>query len=586
MAVCRLCKTDIPEGEEYCKKCFESNRARMGESYLDSLLKSVTDTHKNRTFQSKKVLQDVDSDFANTSNNNDLSEKQDEVLLNRYNTQNITKQDEKILRDEFDKENELNNSTDDDILSLLEDDPEEEKKKDNSEAPLKEAGYDNDDIPEMEDTDEDLLALLDMISAQDEANVNKKNNIPSENMEDPPVRSEPEEEQPVTDDILSIEDLPSEISDGYEEETIKEEKPAGASDMGGIFSDVLSAVDTLDDKEEAGRELKDPAVSGNSSSLNTEEKTQDKKRGFWKKLFGKKEDNQADKANSDVDFQPAYKAADQIKAENNKAENKKTEKKKAEKKQAEEIKAEKAKKKAEAKKNARKPKQSKAADSNGEENKSVTDKKAKAKTKTKKEAKKKQAKKTSPKKVKKVSAVKEAVAAEDSDDNIKINKLVIIFVMTFFILVGGFVILGTDMYSYSLNIQNANVDFSRRRYTDAYNQIYGLDIRKKDSDTYEKIMTVMFVDKELNSYHNYMDIKMYPEALDSLLKGIERYDKYIKRATKLGIKTDMNYVKKQILAELKQEFNISEEEAVALNNSENQTQYSINVINTVLEKRK
>jgi hypothetical protein len=41
MAKCKLCKTDIPEGTEYCKNCQEKGIANANESYLDSLLNSV-----------------------------------------------------------------------------------------------------------------------------------------------------------------------------------------------------------------------------------------------------------------------------------------------------------------------------------------------------------------------------------------------------------------------------------------------------------------------------------------------------------------------------------------------------------------
>jgi hypothetical protein len=497
----------------------------------------------------------MNSDFANTSINKTLSEHKDKELLNGNITQNITKQDEKNLRDEYDKENELNNNTDDDILSLVQDYSEEEKNENKSGVDSKESYYDNNENSEMEDTDEDLLALLDMISAQDESNTNKNEEVPSNNSKNKTEPDYMEEEQPLNNDILSIDDLPTEISDGYDEE-FKEEKSNNSNDMGGIFSDVLSAVDSLQDKEELSLNNANPVVPENEKS---NESKKDTKLSFWQKILGKKNDTQDEKSEQAVST-PII--------------DKKAEKKKAEK----------LKKVAEPKKNAKKEKLGKVANSSNEDEKEkVKNKKSKAKPQ---KAKNKPEKKKAVKKVKKEPTAKTAKAIEDSDDNIKINKLAVIFVMTFFILIGGFVILGTNLYSYSLDIKNANLNFSRQRYTEAYNEIYGLDIRKNDSKIYKKIMTVMFVNKELNSYNNYIDLKMYPEALDSLLKGIERYDKYIKEAKDLGIKSDMDNVKKQILTELKKKFNISEEEAVAINSTEDQTKYSINVINTVLEKMK
>ncbi len=291
----------------------------------------------------------------------------------------------------------------------------------------------------------------------------------------------------------------------------------------------------------------------------TKEINQDKKKGFWQKIFGKKNNAEAEISEQD-DNTPEID-------------------KKSNKKKEEEIK-----KKTGNKKKAIKEKQSQKKSSEGEEDEDVKSKKSEAKNKADKAEKKKSVKKKAVKKVKQDSPAKNADIASDGEDNIKVNKLAVIFIMTFFILIGGFVILGTNLYSYSLGVKNANLEFSRKRYTNAYNEIYGLDIREKDSELYQKIMTVMFVNKELNSYNNYIDMNKYPEALDSLLKGLERYDKYIERATELGIKEDLAQVKEQILTELKRQFNITEEEAIVLNSSMDQTQYSINVINTVLEK--
>ncbi len=471
------------------------------------------------------------------------------------------------MRDEFDKKKDLNKNTDDDILSLLQDSSKDETEEKKSDTESEEPYADNENS-EMEDTDEDLLALLDMISAQDEANADKKEEKPLDKAEN--TADYAEKDQPMKEEILSIDDsspdaLPSEVSDSLNGDPIKkEEKPNSANDVGGVFSDVLSALDTLQDKEEPVNNT-DLSVSQEEDK---EESGEGKKKGFWQRIFGKKE--KAEKAEQTGNTPVTDKNIDKKKEE-------------------------KMKKKSTAdKKKAKKEKGHKIKNSDGKEKEKVKDKKAKAKVKKnktvkkkpakKKPAKKKSTKKEAVKKVKQESAAQTEIVAEDGENDVKINKLAFIFVMTFFILVGGFIILGTDLYSYSLNIKNADIDFSRGRYTDAYNEIYGLDIRKKDSKTYQKIMTVMYVNKELNSYNNYMDIKMYPQALDSLLKGLERYDRFIKPATELGIKNDMDYVKKQILTELKQQFNIKEEEAIALNSSIDQTEYSINVINTALEK--
>ena len=165
----------------------------------------------------------------------------------------------------------------------------------------------------------------------------------------------------------------------------------------------------------------------------------------------------------------------------------------------------------------------------------------------------------------------------------RINRIGASFVFALFASIAIFVVIGTNIYSYAINIQNATKSFNMQRYNEAYNEVYGLDIKDEDIEIYDKIMTVMFVNKQLNSYNNYSAIGMYPEALDSLLKGLERYDKYYALATKLGIQTDLDYVRNQIVNELDNVFLLSVEDAYDIINQPDQTQYSIAVYNKVYE---
>lgn len=108
----------------------------------------------------------------------------------------------------------------------------------------------------------------------------------------------------------------------------------------------------------------------------------------------------------------------------------------------------------------------------------------------------------------------------------------------------------------------------------------GVNVKPDDREIYDKIMTVMYVNKQLNSYNNYYNMKMYPEALDSLLKGLKRYDEYISLARELSIESDMDYVKKQILGEMKEMYHMTEADAYKIIGETTQEEYS----KMVLEK--
>ena len=64
------------------------------------------------------------------------------------------------------------------------------------------------------------------------------------------------------------------------------------------------------------------------------------------------------------------------------------------------------------------------------------------------------------------------------------------------------------------------------------------------------------------------------KALDSLLKGLQRYDKYLQLAQRLGITDDLNYVKGNILEKLANEFNLTEKEAYTMVSIEDNVDYS------------
>ena len=156
----------------------------------------------------------------------------------------------------------------------------------------------------------------------------------------------------------------------------------------------------------------------------------------------------------------------------------------------------------------------------------------------------------------------------------KINKAGAIIIFLFFIVAAAVVIVGTNIFSYDISIADATYKFGNHKYTEAYEDIRGLKIKEKDMEIHDKIYTVMFVNKQLNSYNNFFAMGDYASALDSLIKGLSRYDKYIALARQLGIHTDLDYVRKQIMAELQNVYGVSEREALELMEMTDRQDYS------------
>ena len=205
------------------------------------------------------------------------------------------------------------------------------------------------------------------------------------------------------------------------------------------------------------------------------------------------------------------------------------------------------------------------------------DKKKKAEEAKKKAADnkaKKAAKDAAKKAAKKEAELKRLRAEALEQPEGKINKAGATIILLFFVVAAAVVIIGTNIFSYDISIADATHKFGNHKYTEAYEGIRGLDIKEKDMLIHDKIYTVMFVNKQLNSYNNFFAMGDYSSALDSLIKGLSRYDKYIALARQLGIHTDLDYVRKQIMAELQSVYGVDEREALELMDMTDRRDYS------------
>lgn len=647
MEKCKLCRKEIDNGTEYCDDCIDKRDTKTNESYLDSLLNSVqggtasaSDIYKkNKDGSSSNVS--ISSGAKDTANdlsslpmefedlNEDLNDFDqfditedltDPIVISNEELygdgESIANEDDLGLGDNIDYEfldsedaivhnDRENEGIEQDLTDILnqmdltsgdtiedyditeedsevdyagvyisedfssEDDKTEdynfedlitdhyntedydmaEDSEDNNTGDINEHEYDFEDVasendfmvdnitPDYEEDaeDNDISALLEDI----EEDLGETASTMMDDLNESEMSPENEllnllnqfnPENPMDGDIEAISQLLGGIDDNNKKER---EYP---DDVGEVFHEALEAVTDLDDH---GIQQITQEIDSLQEAKKGKKKKENKKKGnLFAKVFGNVEYDE-----SDIKKMEAKKAA---------ADTKKSKKKK------DNVVGEEVKEQA--------------------ENEEASDpKKEKAKTKAEARAEKKKAKKE------KKESKKDIVEIIDDVDEGRINRVGASIVFLFFGVAVVLLLVTTNIFSYSLSIKNATNYFDGQRYTQAYNEVYGMELKDEDIELYDKIMTVMFVNKQLNSYNNYYHMKKYPEALDSLLKGLQRYDKYVELATMLGIKTDLDYVRNQIVAELYNVFSLTEEEAINILNSENQAKYSISVYDVVLE---
>jgi len=559
MAICKLCNATIPDGTELCSNCLDKDKSN--ESYLDSLLSSVINTAPDvdKIYKKKRLTQikgdkeekfdtAVAGDVVNAESMDDYEKDYTEDMADFDDIFKSLNEDDELLSEKMSEMMDF----DDDAMKDI------KKQEISMEDDTFDAGFnsgsDLSDDEKPEAYDEDILSLLNVIS------------------DDDPVA----EEAKAISDMLSgkkydlSEDMAEDTGDNLEPPTIGE-----------VFSDALKMVSSLNDPEnDIMPDLSLPETDeAYEKKRKKEKKKAEKKEKKMKKKNKKKSDE--DEAKNQADSEEGFEQVKQpkvsfIKRIFGNVHDEKTRQKALERKKKEEEAAT-SKDKQESKKGGILSKLFKGKKTSSgnekEEDKDVNDEKQESRSDKRK------AKRAERKEKKKKKKEIDQVIDEIEEDEGRINRVGASIVFIFFGLIAATMLVGTNISSYSLSVQHAGDYFESKKYTEAYNEIYGINLKDEDKVIYDKIMTVMFVNKQLNSYHNYTYLGMYPEALDSLLKGLDKYEKYIELATMLDISEDLDYVREQILAELRDVFDLSEKEAMDIISIEDREEYSKKIYN-------
>ena len=209
-------------------------------------------------------------------------------------------------------------------------------------------------------------------------------------------------------------------------------------------------------------------------------------------------------------------------------------------------------------------------------------KKKKEEEKEKKELKKEQAKekkelaqKAKEEKLEKKKAEKLAKdAAKLNEVQGKINPIGAGIVFAFFGIICVLVILVTNLGKYSNAMSSGEAYFQQKDYEKAYEAISGVDAKEVDRDEVEKIRICMSIKKEWNSYNNYYKLKMYLEAVDSLIKGVRKCDENSDRIEALSIETNVSEMDNMFIKKLADEYSVTEQQVKELISMTDRVKYT------------
>lgn len=182
-----------------------------------------------------------------------------------------------------------------------------------------------------------------------------------------------------------------------------------------------------------------------------------------------------------------------------------------------------------------------------------------------------EAKKKSEKAEKKRLKEAEMLAELDAEKGQKkVPTFVVILVFIAFAVLMVLVVIGSKTFNYQQVIKKASDYFDRQRYRLAYDEVAGVEVKEEDQELKDKIYTVMYVERLYESYENNMTLERPDKALDSLLRGLEKYDEHYEEAVALGIAKDVKSVKEKIVNALWNTYGLTEAAAYELMTLEGQ----------------
>ncbi|MBE5926573.1 MAG: hypothetical protein E7270_06380 [Lachnospiraceae bacterium] len=514
------------------------------EDYLDSLLNSVVNNETEQRLQDNDEQMNIDENFGVLSDDSDDS---------WFDFGDISFDDllDKSLQDELDsldfKEDAASSASSDSIeeeVTDVEPDGIEEEvtdvKSDDieevSDYSTEEESSDMQELFEMLNSDFDSIQEPSLPEATPiEENVGQEeidedfadllNSIAMGEEIHQEITESPEQNSELTEGIF---ELPEELLGTEAEDTAEEnvqENTNDSSDMDEL-SKMLSELSGLAEEEEETAKTISEEV----------EPTEEKKEGLFSRLFGKKNKEKKDekKAKKELNQQDSELVSfDDFDLSDIEDRTEANEKEKA-KKEKEEEKA----------------------------------KKAQEKKEKKEQAKAEKAEKAKKKAEEKAKRVKPPV------EIIKIPLVMYILIFSVVTGIGLLVFFGSKTLSYNSDINAATKAFVKDDYSKAYDYLAGMDIKSSDKNFYDQVVTIMYVEKQYLSYNNYRKIEDYERALNSLLKGIDKYDRHKNTANDLNVLDDIEISYTKILTALKYDFSLSEKEARAIAGIINEEEYS------------
>lgn len=164
-----------------------------------------------------------------------------------------------------------------------------------------------------------------------------------------------------------------------------------------------------------------------------------------------------------------------------------------------------------------------------------------------------------PKKEKKPKEVKEPDPNKKPEKKIPRKKIILVAIFAMSVFSGIYVL--TSMVPETMAVQTAKEAYSQGDYRTVYTTLAGMDLNEEETALFRRTTVILEIQGKFESYLNYQKMGMGMEALNALLKGIEKYDKLYSYGEEYGVTVELDKNYQEIITALNDNYGLSEEEA-------------------------
>lgn len=156
----------------------------------------------------------------------------------------------------------------------------------------------------------------------------------------------------------------------------------------------------------------------------------------------------------------------------------------------------------------------------------------------------------------------------------KISRKSIFVVLLFSVSVFIALMFGIYLGSTMIQKNSAIKAFANRDYITCYEQLYGMKLSDNESRLLHHAEVVLRMQRRIDMYEKYINDDKELEALDSLMRALTGYDELYSKAVSYGAASEIAVIYDEILGILKEQYDLSQEDARAIANCTSNVEYT------------